>query len=214
MISYIIPENIDTRVYDKAITILNSGGIIATPTDTNFSIFCSIYSKAGINKLKKLKGDSLTFTFTLFCSSISQISEYADLDNRNFKIIKHNTPGPFVFILPSMPVVWKKIDMKRKEIGVRIPNNKIIMGLLEKYESPLFGITAAKQMANSHWWDKIFADENLFEFGWELEDIESLEMIIDNNDGEPQSKILSTVVDLTGDEAIVLRQGIKQFHQA
>lgn len=211
MIYYVNEFNIDDRILDKLCKVLDDGGIFACPTDTNFSIFCSTTSKNGISKLKKLKGNSSHFTFTLFCSSISQINDYAELDNRNFKIIKHYIPGPYVFILPTLQSTEKKVNMKRNEIGVRITNLPILQKIIEKYSTPLFGITASKQMSNSHWWDKIFADENLFEFGWELEEIIELDIIIDSDSGEPHSKVLSTVVDLTKDDVTVLREGHTSF---
>ncbi len=211
MIYYVNDQNIDSRVLNKAKQIIENGGIVACPTDTNFSIFCSPLSKRGIEKLKKLKGNNDSFTFTLFCYSISQISDYAELNNRNFKYIKHYTPGPFVFILPALQSTEKKINMKRKEIGVRITESTIVIELLKTLENPLFGITASKEMSNSNWWDAVFADEHLFEFGWELEDITDLDIIIDNDNGIEHSKILSTVVDLTKDEVIVLREGFYPF---
>lgn len=101
--------------------------------------------------------------------------------------------------------------MKRKEIGVRITDSKIVMALLNAVGKPLFGITASKNMADTTWWDKIFADQHLFEFGWELEDIEDLDIIIDNDNGMEHTKSLSTVVDLSRDEVIVLREGDYPF---
>ena len=205
MIEYVIESNIDDRVLLRAKDALDGGGLIAYPTDTSWGIGCSSHSKKGIEKLRKLKGDFQNYTLTLICSNISQISEVAELNNNNFKIIKKYTPGPFVFILPALYNIEKKINMKRVEVGVRIPTNRIPIRIIETIECPIFSITASKIMTSREWWDTKYAEENLFECGWELEYIDELDMIIDS--GEPLPKVLSTVIDMTGEELEIKRYG-------
>ncbi|MCK4796081.1 MAG: threonylcarbamoyl-AMP synthase [Spirochaetes bacterium] len=206
MIEYINKTNIDDRILIKAKNILENGGIVAYPTDTNWGIGCSVQSSMGISKLRKLKGDFQNYTLTMICSNISQISDVTELNNPNFKIIKKYTPGPYVFILSAQKRIEKKINMKRIEIGVRIPSNPISIKLVEKLNSPIFSITASKKMTSREWWDDAFAEENLLEYGWELEEISSIDLILDT--GAPQSKVLSTVVDLTKDTIHIIRHGI------
>jgi tRNA threonylcarbamoyl adenosine modification protein (Sua5/YciO/YrdC/YwlC family) len=206
MIEYVNPTNIDDRIIAKARISLENGGLIAYPTDTSWGIGCSSHSEKGINKLKKLKGDFYHYTLTMICSKIAQISEVAELNDRNFRIIKKYTPGPFVFILPALKNIEKKVNMKRIEIGVRIPDNPVPIALVEALGAPLFSITASKIMTDHSWWDENYAEENLLQESWQLEEITEIDMIIDG--GEPLSKVLSTVVDLTKDDIGIIRQGI------
>lgn len=206
MIEYINENNIDDRVLNKAISILHNDGIIAYPTDTSWGIGCSVHSSKGIDKLRKLKGTFQNYTLTMICSNISQISDVAELNNSNFKIIKQHIPGPFVFILPALKNIKKKVNMKRIEIGVRIPSRLVTKSIIETLECPIFSITASKIMTSHDWWDNAYAEENLFQEGWELEDIYEIDLILDA--GEPLLKVLSTVIDLTGEEPNILRQGV------
>ncbi|MCK4796684.1 MAG: Sua5/YciO/YrdC/YwlC family protein, partial [Spirochaetes bacterium] len=154
--------------------------------------------------------DFQNYTLTMICSNISQISDVAVLANSNFKIIKKYTPGPFVFILPAQNKIEKKINMKRIEIGVRIPSNSIPIRLIEKLTCPIFSITASKIIYSNEWWDKAYAEENLFEYGWELEEITDIDLILD--DSEALVKALSTVIDLTNNNIGIVRQGIGIFN--
>ena len=206
MIEYINIKNIDDRIINKAINILEQGGLIAYPTDTSWGIGCSVSSKNGISKLRKLKGDFYNYTLTLICSNISQISEVAELNNYNFKLIKKYTPGPYVFILPAKNKIEKKVNIKRLEIGVRIPSNPVPIKIINKLEQPIFSITASKIMTSREWWDKRYAEENLFECGWELENIDEIDLILDT--GDPLPKVLSTVINMTTDNLNVIRYGI------
>jgi len=206
MIEYVVKTNIDDRIISKAKNILLNGGVVAYPTDTTWAIGCSSNSKNAIKRLIEYKGDLKSYTLTLTCSSISQISEIAELNNANFRFIKKYTPGPFVFILPTLNSFEKKVNMKRPEVGIRIPNNPIPMRLAEAIGVPMFSITASKKMTDKGWWDTKFAEENLFEASYELEEIPHLDMIIDI--GEELSKVLTTVIDLTKNEPIIIRAGI------
>ena len=206
MIEYVNIQNIDDRIISKAINILEQGGLIAYPTDTNWGIGCSVTSKNGIDKLRKLKGDFNNFTLTLVCSKISQISDVAELNNSNFKIIKKHTPGPYVFILPAQNKIEKKVNLKRLEIGVRIPLNPIPIQIINELQHPIFSITASKNMTSREWWDIKYAEENLFECGWELENIDDVDLIVDS--GDPLPKVLSTVINMTENKINIIRYGI------
>ena len=206
MIEYINIKNIDDRIINKATKSLEQGGLIAYPTDTSWGIGCSVTSKEGISKLRKLKGDFSSFTLTLICSNISQISEVAELNNNNFKIIKKYTPGPYVFILPAKNKIEKKVNLKRLEIGVRIPSNPVPIRIINSLGHPIFSITASKIMTSREWWDTKYAEENLLECGWELENIDEIDLILDT--GDPLPKVLSTVINMTTDNLNVIRYGI------
>ena len=204
MIEYLHALNIDTRLLKRAATILNEGGLVAYPTDTSWSIGCSIQSRVGVAKLQKLKGGK-SFTPTIMCREISQWSEFANVDTAQFRFVKPLVPGPFVFIFRSLGSFEKKFDIKRPAVGLRIPNHPVPLALIEALGHPLFSSTASRVMTDLGWWDSGFAEENLFEYGYELEDIPGVDLILDHGDSLP--KQLSTVLDLTEDEPRLIRQG-------
>lgn len=208
MLVYVISNNIDSRVLKQAADLMSSGGLVAFPTDTSWSIGCSIQSKPGIAKLKVLKG-SESFTPTIICSEIAQISDFVNLDTAAFRYIKGRVPGPFVFIFTPFGAIEKRVNMKRLEVGVRIPGHPIPIGLVKTLGHPMFAITASRQMSEEGWWDAGFAEEQLFESGSELEDLPLVDMVIDG--GEALAKELSTVVSLKEGSPVILRQGIGQI---
>ena len=209
MIEYIVPTNIDDRVLTRAAGILRDGGLVAHPTDTSWHISCASSSAAGINRLKKLKGGARSYLFTLFASEISQVTDIAELTTPQYKLIHRLTPGPYVFILSAHRKIEKLTGMKRKELGIRIPSDPVSKALIETLGEPMFSITASRSMDDQRLWDTVYAEENLYSMGWELEAIKGLEMIIDG--GEALSKSLTTVLDLTGEEYSVIREGIGPF---
>jgi tRNA threonylcarbamoyl adenosine modification protein (Sua5/YciO/YrdC/YwlC family) len=216
MIEYIVPSNINDRVLAKASKMLEDGAIIALPTDTSWSIVCSLRSPAGIKKLRHLSGERDERHFTLLCSSISQFVEVCNLDNTRFRLINRLSPGPYVFILQTLPGTKKTLDIRRPEVGVRIPDYPIPIRLIQTIGHPLYSITAKKSMAGIDE-EEITGDEeavtelppipedNLFESGWELEDIKGVDMILDS--GEERERIFSTILDMCGNEIKLLRQG-------
>ena len=205
MIEYVVKNNVDDRIISRAVNILNENGLVAYPTDTSWGIGCSSRSKEGIVKLLALKGDPKYYTVTLMCHSISQVSDITELSSPNFRFIKRYIPGPYVFILPALKSVEKKINMKRSEIGIRIPNNEIPTTLSRRLDAPLLSVSASRKMTETGWWSATYAEENLFDYGYELEDIPGIGLIIDT--GEAMPKILSTVINLTSGEFEVVRKG-------
>ncbi|MBB6479685.1 L-threonylcarbamoyladenylate synthase [Spirochaeta isovalerica] len=204
MIEYVQPHDPDDRIIKKAVSILEEGGIIAYPTDSSWGIGCSSESAKGLEKLSRLREDKKT-QFSLICSSISQMSTVANIDNQSFRIIKQNTPGPFVFVLKAIRKVEKMIGEKRAEVGLRIPAHEIPKRLVDVLGAPLFSITASKDMMDVYGLDAEYPEENLLECGWELENIRGIDLIIDS--GEALEKSLSTVLRLDGGVVEVLRYG-------
>jgi tRNA threonylcarbamoyl adenosine modification protein (Sua5/YciO/YrdC/YwlC family) len=218
MIEYIAPGNIDDRVLDKTVRLLEEGGIAGIPTDTSWSIVCSINSKEGIKRLKSISKDREERHFTLICSDISQFGEFCSLDNSRFRLIKRLTPGPYVFILQTLLGTEKVLGLKRREIGVRLPDYPVPLTLINALGCPLYGITAKKNMSmdeeekgqeEQKYSDYIPGEEYLFEGGWELEEIKGLDLIMDP--GEERNRIFSTVLDLSSGEIQLLRQGAGQW---
>jgi tRNA threonylcarbamoyl adenosine modification protein (Sua5/YciO/YrdC/YwlC family) len=216
MIEYIIPSNIDDRIMNRASRTLENGGLVALPTDTSWSIVCSIKSPSAIKKLRKLSGERDERHFTLLCSSISQFVEVVNMDNTRFRLINRLSPGPYVFILKTLSGTEKFLDIRRHELGVRIPDYPVPIRLIETLKSPLYSITAKKSMTgseelNAHHAEEAstelppIPEEDLFESGWELDDIDGLDLILDG--GEERERIFSTILDLCEDEVRVIRLG-------
>ncbi|MDR1278149.1 MAG: L-threonylcarbamoyladenylate synthase [Treponema sp.] len=219
MIEYVVSTNMDDRILVRAIQLLEDGGLLALPTDTSWSLVCSLKSRKGIKKLKSLSGERDERHFTLLCSNISQFGELCSLDNTRFRLIKRLSPGPYVFILKTLLGTEKALDIRRREVGVRLPDHPLPLHLIKNLGQPLYSITAKRSMAagnrvsgeagSSAGEDKSelppIPEEDLFEGGWELEDIGGLDLILDG--GEERERIFSTILDLSGDEARLLRQG-------
>jgi tRNA threonylcarbamoyl adenosine modification protein (Sua5/YciO/YrdC/YwlC family) len=219
MIEYIYPGNIDDRILNRTANILKNGGLVALPTDTSWSITCSLKSPAGIKKLRRLSGERDERHFTLLCSCISQFSELCSLNNSRFRIINRLSPGPYVFILRTLHGTEKALDIRRHEAGVRIPGYPVPIRVIETLGHPLYSITAKKNMtaAGSEWEDYISEDpskdtelppipeEELFESSWELEDINGVDLILDS--GEERERIFFFFLDLSEDEVKLLRKG-------
>jgi len=212
MIEYIVPENIDDRILRKTANLLQSGGIVAIPTDTSWSVTCSMNSREGIKRLKTLSKARDERLFTLLCSDISQFGELCSLDNTRFRFIKRLSPGPYVFILKTLLGTEKALGLRRQEIGVRLPNYPVPAALINTLGCPLYGITAKRTMLPNgldHDPADYWSEETLFEGGWEMDDIQEIDVILDP--GEDRSRILSTVLDLSSGEVQLVRQGVGRW---
>ena len=211
MIEYIVPNNIDDRILDRTANLLQEGGTATIPTDTSWSIVCSIKSKDGIKRLRMLSKEREERHFTLLCSSISQFGEFCSLDNTRFRLIKRLTPGPYVFILKTLLGTEKALNLKRRELGIRLPDYPVPLALIKTLGCPLYGITAKRTMSMNGYDEfedpdsLVYQEDSLFEGGWELEDIQGLDLILDP--GEDRNRIFSTVLDLSAEDVKVLREG-------
>jgi tRNA threonylcarbamoyl adenosine modification protein (Sua5/YciO/YrdC/YwlC family) len=219
MIEYIVPYNIDDRILSRATRMIEGGALIALPTDTSWSIVCSIKSQTAIKKLRHLSGERDERHFTLLCSSISQFVEVCNLDNTRFRIINRLSPGPYVFILKTLPGTEKTLEIRRHEVGVRIPDYPVPIRLIKTLGYPLYSITAKRSMSGGDW-ETInetetgtelppIPEDELFENGWELEEIGGVDLILDS--GEERERIFSTILDMCSDEIKLLRKGAGQW---
>ncbi|MCL2270142.1 MAG: L-threonylcarbamoyladenylate synthase [Treponema sp.] len=215
MIEYVVSSNIDDRILTRAARVLEGGGLIALPTDTSWSIACSLKSPTGIKKLRKLSGEREERHFTLLCSNISNFGELCSLDNSRFRLIKRLSPGPYVFILKTLLGTEKALDIRRRETGVRIPDHPVPLALIETLQHPLYSITAKRSMqeqldiaipADEDGTElPPIPEEDLFEGGWELDGIDGVDMVLD--DGEERERVFSTILDISGEDINMLRQG-------
>jgi len=215
MVEYIVPSNIDDRIIARAVRMLQDGALAALPTDTTWSIVCSTKSPTAIKKLRQLSGERDERHFTLLCSSISQFSALCSINNSRFRMINRLSPGPYVFILKTLSGTEKILDIRRHEAGVRIPDHPVPIRLIETLGYPLYSITAKKSMTGGgletadgeNTDDELppIPEEELFESGWELQEISEVDMILDS--GEERERIFSTILDMCNEEIKLLRMG-------
>ena len=220
MIEYIVSTNIDDRALVRSARTLAQGGLLGIPSDTSWVVVCSLRSKEGIKKLRKISGERDERHFTLLCSDISQFGEFCSIDNSRFRLLKRLSPGPYVFILKTLLGTEKTLQLRRGELGVKISDHPVPVALIKTLGSPLYSVTAKRSMIEDA---QDFADpktenlsagteelppipeEDLFEGGWELEAIPGLDMILDT--GEERPRIFSTILDVSGSEVTPLRIG-------
>jgi len=198
MLLNIHPENPDPRKIQQAAKVLEKGGIIIYPTDTVYGIGCDIFDRKAVDRICKLRGlDPVKARLSFICKDLSQVSQFAkQLDNETFRLMKRNLPGPFTFVLKSNNEVPKLFKNRKKTIGVRIPDNQIVLDLVEALGRPIL-TTSLK------------SDDEILEYFTDPIDIyddfkKLVDLVIDGGVGGNEP---STVVDCTGDDFEVLREG-------
>lgn len=135
---YIHPDNPQQRLIKQAVEIIHKGGVVVYPTDSGYALGCHIGDKKALDKLCGVRGIQQDHNFTLLCKDLSELAEYARVDNANFRLLKNNTPGPYTFVFKGTKEVPKRlINPKRKTIGIRIPDNNIAQALLAELGEPL-----------------------------------------------------------------------------
>lgn len=136
------PVSPQSRLITQAAKIIHDGGVVAFPTDTSYAIGCRLENKKASDHIRQLRQLEETHYFTLICSDLSELSTYAFVDNAVFRLLKANTPGPYTFLLTGSKEVPKRLmHPKRKTIGIRIPDNKIVQALLAELREPLMSVT-------------------------------------------------------------------------
>ena len=196
MILKIHPVNPEPRLIAKAVEVLQNGGIIIYPTDTVYGMGCSIQNKNAIEKIYLIKQQREDRPFSFVCSDLTHISNYAHVSNASFKIMKRLIPGPYTFILPAqrMKQLPKILVSKRKTVGIRVPASPTALALVHTLGHPILSTSVASpdgEILND-------PDEISHQFK------NRVEMIIDSG---PLVAEPSTVIDLTGDKAEVVRYG-------
>jgi tRNA threonylcarbamoyl adenosine modification protein (Sua5/YciO/YrdC/YwlC family) len=188
-------RNPHTRLILNAVAILENGGILIYPTDTVYGIGCSLYNKNALQKLYNLKKKSKFEPISIIVKDIQQASRYARISNFAFKIMRRCLPGPFTFILPSRGEIPKIMLSKRKEVGIRIPDNEVCHALLENANFALVNTSVNVDPA------ELLNDPDEIERRY----FNRVDMMLDADwlsDAEE-----STVVSLINDEIKILREG-------
>ena len=190
------PENPQLRLIKQAAQIIHAGGIVALPTDSCYALVCHLDDKSAVERLRRIRSVDDKHHLTLLCRDLSEISLYARIDNRQYRLLKATTPGPYTFILEATKEVPRRLSHpSRKTIGLRVPENRIAHALLEELGQPLLGTTLI-----------LPGEEDALTDPDEIRDRleKQVELVID---GGACSFEPTTVIDLSGDDAILLRQG-------
>jgi tRNA threonylcarbamoyl adenosine modification protein (Sua5/YciO/YrdC/YwlC family) len=199
MLLKLYEKNPDQKVVQKVVDLLRNGGVIIYPTDTVYGIGCDITKARAVERVAWIKGvkpEKARFSF--ICSDLSHLSDYArHVDNNTFKLMKSSLPGPYTFILNASNQVPKAIKQKRKTVGIRIPDNNIILEIVRQLGNPILTTSLKEE-------DQILEyptdPELIFE---EYRDL--VDAIIDGGYG---GMIPSTILDCSGDEPELIREGL------
>jgi len=136
------PENPQPRLLKQAVALLNQGGVLAVPTDSSFALVCHLDDKTAADRLRSLRGVDDKHHLTLLCRDLSELAAYAKVDNRQFRLLKAATPGPFTFILEATKEVPRRLSHpSRKTIGLRVPEHRVLLDLLAQHGAPLLATT-------------------------------------------------------------------------
>jgi tRNA threonylcarbamoyl adenosine modification protein (Sua5/YciO/YrdC/YwlC family) len=199
MIRKIYTENPNPKEIERVVEILKNGGVIIYPTDTVYGLGCDITQSKAIERVHQIKGlrpDKTNFSFIVY--DLSHLSDYTKpIDNQTYKLMKRNLPGPFTFILEASNNVPKILKSKKKTVGIRIPDNSIILEIIRVLGNPILTTSV-------HSGDVILdytTDPELIH-----EDMgHMVDLVIDGGFG---NNIPSTIVDCTGPEVVIVRQGL------
>ena len=136
------PENPQTRLIQQSTDVLSNGGVVALPTDSGYALGCALENKHGLDVIRRIRRLDDKHNFTLLCRDLSEISVYARIENQEYRLLKSHTPGAYTFILEATREVPRRLlHPKRKQIGIRIPDNRIALYLLEHVGEPLMTST-------------------------------------------------------------------------
>ena len=136
------PDNPQPRLLKQAVALLNQGGVLAVPTDSSYALVCHMDDKAAADHLRKVRGVDEKHHLTLLCRDLSELANYAKVDNAQFRMIKQATPGAFTFILEATKEVPRRVSHpQRKTIGLRVPEHAVLQELLTLHGGPLLATT-------------------------------------------------------------------------
>lgn len=195
MLLEINPHNPQQRLIEQVVDQLRRGAVICYPTDTGYGIGCDFSNQKAVKKINLIKNRPKGKPFSFMCSDLKDISSYAHVSNTAYRLLKRNLPGPYTFVLPGTKLVPKAMATKQKTVGIRVPENPICRMLLETLGNPLINTSLPHE-------DDESAASNPYEI--DLLFGKRVELVIDGGDvySDP-----STLIDLTGDSPIVLREG-------
>jgi tRNA threonylcarbamoyl adenosine modification protein (Sua5/YciO/YrdC/YwlC family) len=191
------PDNPQPRLLKQAVSLLNQGGVLAVPTDSSYALVCHMDDKTAADHLRKVRGVDDKHHLTLLCRDLSELANYAKVDNTQFRLLKQATPGAFTFILEATKEVPRRVSHpQRKTIGLRVPQHAVLQELLALHGAPLLATTLIPPGES----DPLNDPEEIRDRYEKL--------IAGIIDAGACSLEPTTVVDCTGDHIEVVRQGL------
>ena len=191
------PDNPQQRAVDQATAIINDGGLIAYPTDSGYALGAQIGNKDALDRIRSIRALDDKHHFTLVCKDFSQLGQFVHVDNAIFRAVKNATPGPYTFILPATREVPRRLlHAKKKTVGVRIPDSRIVAALLAGLGEPILSTTLI-----------LPGSTEAMTTAWEIsEELDGrIEAVIESGvDVIPEP---TTVIDFSDGQAEVLRVG-------
>jgi tRNA threonylcarbamoyl adenosine modification protein (Sua5/YciO/YrdC/YwlC family) len=202
MLLHIHPQNPQARQVKTAIETLQNGGIIIYPTDTIYGLGCDILQHKAIEKICRIKNvDPKKAQLSFICSDLSHLSEYAkQLPTATYRLLKEYLPGPYTFILPASKMVPKILQSKKDTIGLRIPDNEIALAIIKELGRPILSASLPGDMVED------YTDPEVMHENFHKE----VDIVIDGGIG---GTIPSTIIDCTGDEPVMTRQGLGKWEE-
>lgn len=193
---HIHPDNPQPRLVNQAVDYLNKGSVIVYPTDSGYALGCRLEEKNAMERICRIRQLDGNHNFTLMCRDLSELSTYAQVDNSAFRLLKNNTPGNYTFILKATKEVPRRLmNDKRKTIGLRVPSNPVALALLERLNEPMMS-TSLMLPGND------FTESDPEEIQYSIGKL--VDLIID---GGTLGQQPTTVIDLTSDAPVVVREG-------
>jgi tRNA threonylcarbamoyl adenosine modification protein (Sua5/YciO/YrdC/YwlC family) len=190
------PLNPQLRLIKQAVDIVRQGGVIVYPTDSAYALGCQLGDKAALERIRRIRKLDDNHNFTLVCRDLSQLGTYARVDNTAFRLIRMHTPGPYTFILKATEEVPRRLlHPKRRTIGLRVPDHRTALALLETLGEPLMSVTLILPGADLPMTDPELIREQLEH---------DVDLVIDGGICGPDP---TSVIDLADTEPVVTRRG-------
>lgn len=190
------PDNPQARTIQQVVNLVRDGGLIAYPTDSSYALGCQLGNAEGLARMKGIRHLDDKHHFTLVCHDFAQLSQFVQVSNAAFRLMKASTPGAYTFILPATKDVPRRLmHPKKKTVGVRIPDNEVVQALVGELGEPLISTTLL-----------LPGDEQPLSSGWEVIARlgDQVDGVVDAGDCGTEP---TTVVDLSGSTLMILRRG-------
>jgi tRNA threonylcarbamoyl adenosine modification protein (Sua5/YciO/YrdC/YwlC family) len=188
------PENPQSRLIKQVIDVLDRGGIIAYPTDSGYALGCALGNKSAMERIIRIRQLKKHHHFTLMLKDLSHVGEYAKLNNSGFRLMKKILPGPYTFILEGAKDIPNRLlNGNRKTIGIRVSSNTIVQAILEDIVGPIMSVSLIIKGYEFYNCNDVKAVLN-----------GSIDLVIDAGHCPPEP---TTVIDISGDEVLILREG-------
>ena len=200
MYLHIHPQNPQQRNIDTAVDILRKGGVIIYPTDTIYGLGCDIFEQKAIQRICRIKNiNPAKAQLSFVCYDISDMSKYVrPIPTAIYRLLKHHLPGPYTFILPASKEVPKLLKSKKDTVGFRIPDNEIARSIVKELGHPILSVSLPGDMVED------YTDPDLIHRNFEKQ----VDLVIDGGVG---GMVPSTIIDCTGEEPVLTRQGLGEW---